>query len=164
MADQLKAPAQPKRIWRIVLVVSLALNLAVAGVVGGTLISGRAGDGPPRSFDLGISPIARALSPEERREVTSSLRRDRVMRGADLRGRADAIVTALKAEPYDPDVMRGLLQEQAAQVATVQGKAQDAFLDAITQMTPERRADFADQLENELSKERPRRGPRQSGG
>ena len=41
MADLVQT--RPSRIWRIVLVVSLALNLAVAGMIGGALVSGRFG-------------------------------------------------------------------------------------------------------------------------
>ena len=164
MVDQPQTAGKSGRLGRIILVCSLALNLAVLGVIGGALFTGRAGDGPPRSFDLGISPVARALAPQERREVGRSLRRDRVMRDLDLRGRSDAMVDALRADPYDPAVFRALLQERSAQLARVQDKAQDAFLDVINAMTPERRAAFADQLLQEMSKDRPRRAAPQSGG
>ena len=166
MADQSQIPARPRRLWRVVLVLSLALNLAVTGVVGGAIFSGRVGEGAPRSFDLGVSPLARALSPAERRDVGRSLRRDRVMRDIDLRGGAAGIVNTVRATPFDADALRAVLQEQAAQIATVQTKAQDAFVEAIANMTPDRRDAFADRLAEELSKERPRRGQRatSSGG
>jgi uncharacterized membrane protein len=163
MADHEKTAKRPGRLWRIILVCSLALNLAVAGVVVGAMASGRLGDGPPRSFDLGIGPIARALSQQERREVGRSLRQDRVLRDVDLRGRASGMVDALKADPFAPEALRVLLDAQNAQMANVQGRAQDALLDTITAMTPARRQEFADQLQQELSKAR-RRPPRSSGG
>ena len=156
MDDQQKISARPKRIWQIVLVCSLALNFAVAGVVVGSFASGRLGEGPPRSFDLGLGPISRALAPQERREVGRSLRRDSVMRDFDLRGRVSGMVRALKADPFEPESLRAYLTEQNAQMAAVTSKAQDALLVTIGQMTPERRAEFADQLLQELSKVRSR--------
>ena len=157
------ATSRPSRLWRIILVISLALNLAVAGVVVGSMVSGRTGDGPPRSFDLGIGPIARALSPQERRDVGRSLRQDRVLRDVDLRARGTGMVDALKAEPFAPADLRVFLEEQNVQMGNVQSKAQDALLRTIAEMTPERRQEFADQLAQELSKSRPRQR-RSSGG
>jgi len=164
MAEKGQKGIRTGGLLRVVLVCSLALNLAVIGAVVGALVSGRMGEGPPRSIDLGVGPVARALTPEERREVVRGLRQDRVMRDLDLRGRIDGMLAVLKADPYDPDLFRALMQERAAQVTAVQAKAQDAFLETIAQMTPERRAAFADALALEMSKERPRRGPQGSGG
>ena len=163
MVDQEKSGTGPSRMWRIVLVCSLALNLAVVGVVAGSLVSGRLGDGPPRSFDLGLGPISRALAPPERRDVGRSLRQDRMMRNFDVRGRLGGMVDALKAEPFDPETLRVYWSEQNAQMAAVQIKVQDALLETISQMTPERRAEFADQMVQELSKVRSR-PPNPSGG
>ena len=157
MVDQKIEKARPSRLWRTVLALSLALNLAVVGVVVGSALSGRFGDGPPRSFDLGIGPVSRALEPEERREIGRNLRREGGMRSSDLRGRSDGIVAALKAEPYDPDALRTLMEAQATNLMDFQARAQAATLDQINAMTPERRRAFADQLAEELSRLKPRR-------
>ena len=66
------------------------------------------------------------------------------------------MVRALKADPFEPESLRAYLTEQNAQMAAVTSKAQDALLVTIGQMTPERRAEFADQLLQELSKVRSR--------
>ena len=163
MVDQQSTSGMPRPLWRIVLVCSLALNLAIAGVIGGSLISGRFGDGPPRSFDLGLGPVSRALTQDERRDIGRIMRRDRSLRDIDLRGRASDMVQALKAEPFDADVLRSLMAEQSARVADMQSRAQDAFIAAIADMSTERRTEFADQLARELSKVRPPRA-RPSGG
>ncbi len=163
MAEEKRPSARPRRLWRIVLALSLALNLAVAGVVVGAIVSGRAGDGPPRSFDLGIGPIARALQPQERRAIGRSLRQDRSLRGVDFRDRLNRMVAALKAEPFDPDALRVLMDEQAASLAGIQARAQTATLEQIIAMTPERRHAFADRVLEELSRARPPR-ERNSGG
>jgi uncharacterized membrane protein len=145
------------------LVLSLALNLAVAGVVAGTVLSGRAGDGPPRSFDLGIGPVAQALSRQERREVGRMLRRAGVLRDVNPRGRAAEMIEVLQSEPFEVDRLRLLFSEQGADVDRLQSAAQEALLTTIMNMTPERRAAFAAALAEEME-----RGPgrllRPSGG
>lgn len=164
MAETDNAIAKPKRLWRVVLAISLALNLAVVGIIAGSIVSGRFGDGPPRSFDLGLGPMSRALEPKERRDIGRNLRENRVLRDYDLRGRVDGIVAALQAEPFDEAALRALLAEQASRVANVQVKAQDAFVAVVADMTPERRAIFAETLREELSKVRPPRERAPSGG
>lgn len=163
MAEAETPRSRPSRLWRTVLVVSLALNLAVAGVVVGSAASGRLGKGPPRSFDLGLGPMARALDPQERRAIGRSLRQDRALRDLDLRGRVEQVIAVLQAEPFDPQAFRILLEEQAAKVAGLQTQAQDALLEQIIAMTPERRRAFAAHLTEEMARDR-RSGPRNSGG
>lgn len=163
MADDKTPQARPSRLWRIVLVLSLALNLAVIGVVVGSAASGRWGDGPPRSFDLGLGPIARALEPQERRAIGRQLREDRSLRDFDLRDRVNRVVAALQADPFDPAVLRVLLAEQSERITAVQATAQEVVVEQITAMTPERRRAFADKVLEEMSRAR---GPRDrsSGG
>jgi len=160
MAEEQTSIGRPNRLWRTVLVLSLALNLAVVGMVVGTAVSGRLGDGPPRSFDLGLGPVSRALAPQERREIGRNLRRDGGMQNSGLRDRASDIVAALKADPYDPEALQALMDAQAASMMDIQARAQAATLDQISAMTPERRRAFADQLAEELSRIKPRRSNR----
>ena len=163
MVDNKTPSAGPSRLWRIVLVLSLALNLAVVGIVVGSAASGRWGDGPPRSFDLGLGPLSRALAPQERRAIGRRLREDRSLRDFDLRGRLNSVVATLQAEPFDPDALRRSLSEQNQRIASVQATAQEVILEQIIAMTPERRRAFADQLLEEMSRARaPRTRP--SGG
>lgn len=163
MAEDKMPTPRPNRLWRIVLVVSLALNLAVVGVVVGSAMSGRLGKDPPRSFDLGLGPVSRALDKDERREIGRSLRQNAALRDVNLRDRVTDMVAALTAEPFDPDALRGVMDAQAAGMANVQATAQGALVEQIVAMTPERRRAFAAQLTEELSRERPRRN-RSSGG
>ena len=155
MADMSKTG--PSRVWRGVLVLSLAMNLAVVGLVVGAGVSGRFGDRPPRSFDFGLGPVARALEPRERRQIGLALRRDGALRDMDLRGNAAAMIAALRADPFDAGQLQDLMVAQAGQMATLQRNAQAAFLDQITAMSPHRRAAFADRLQEELSRGRDRR-------
>lgn len=156
MADKVTPRAKLSRRMRIVLVLSLALNLAVVGLIVGAGVAGRFGDRPPRSFDFGLGPVARALEQDERRAIGRELRRDGALRGYDMRQGANDMVAALRAEPFVPDALRELMALQAAHVAQLQRSAQDALMDQIAAMTPDRRAAFAEALDQELQRGRTR--------
>lgn len=145
------APA--RRGWRWLLILSLALNLAVFGVVAGAIVAGRT-DGPPRSFDLAIGPVARALEGGDRRAIM----RDLMARG-DLRPRDDAardaetaaLVAAIRADPFDPAAVAAILADMRARGERVVQAAETALVDRIAAMSPERRRAFADRLAHELA-------------
>ncbi|WP_439154779.1 periplasmic heavy metal sensor [Yoonia sp.] len=157
--DNLTRPG-PSRLWRAVLVLSLAFNLAVIGMVLGAGLSGRFGDRPPRSFDFGLGPLARALEPSERRAIGGAMRRDGALRAVDLRGNAQEVIAALRSDPFDPVRLETAMAAQMAQTAMVQRSAQEALLRQITAMSPQRRNVFADRLQQELSHAHDRRDGR----
>lgn len=157
MADQIKSVARPSRIWRVVLIVSLALNLAVLGLVGGAFVSGKFGGDRPGRIDFGLGPVARALTSDDRRAIGRALRQDRALRGYDFRAQMVAVTAALRAEPYDGAMMQSLLEDQAARLGQVQARAQLAVLDRIAAMSPDDRRAFADRLDAELARARPPR-------
>lgn len=158
MDDPVTPSRGSSRLMRIVLVLSLALNLAVVGIVAGVAVSGRLGGPAPRSVDFGLGPVSQALDPAERRAIRQALRREGALRNLDLRARAEAMIAALRADPFDRAALELLLDEQAARIGQLQGAAQEAFLDQIAAMTPERRAAFAERL---MEAFRERRAPRQ---
>lgn len=152
MGDDNLTGRGPSRLWRVVLVLSLALNLAVVGMIAGAGFSGRFGDRPARSFDFGLGPLSRALEPSERRAIGGAMRRDGALRAVDLRGTAQEIIAALRSDPFDPARLETVMAAQMAQTAMVQHSAQEALLLQITAMSPQRRAAFADRLQQELSR------------
>ncbi len=154
MVDQVRAVAQPSRLWRIVLVGSLAVNLAIAGLIVGSAFSGRLGGGPPRTFDLGVGPVVRALDRDERRHIGLALRRDRGLRDLDMRANASEMLALLRSDPFDPEALGAVFAGQNAQLALLQQRAQGLLLARITAMSAERRAVFADRLQEELSRAR----------
>lgn len=153
----------PRKLWRIVLVLSLALNLAIVGIVAGAAVSGRLGKGPPRAFDMGLGPVARALDPAARRAIGAALRDDRDLRGLDMRAQFAAMMIALRRDPFDRDALQDVMIRQSERMMALQGKARDALIDQIDRMTPEERARFADRLENELRRPRRLRESRSGG-
>jgi len=125
MADQ-----QPRKLWRIVLVISLALNLAVVGVVGGFMVRSSGDKGPPRSFDVGLGPIGRALDREDRRAIGAALRN----------------APQLRADPFSEAALVVVLEVPATRVAAVRETAITALTNRIVGMSVADRHALADRL------------------
>lgn len=147
------APPPMRRSLRILLVVSLGLNLAVAGVVGGALLSGR--DRPARfgGFDVTLGPFARALSREDRRAIGDELR-NRPDLGPSARGSRkaalDGFLAALGTDPFDADAVRTTFADQRTRTLNGMEAGQEILLARIVAMTPAARAEFAARLRVEL--------------
>ena len=159
MTDTNTSPPRRRRspLWvRILLSLSLAINLAIAGLVAGLVLRG---DGPLRGGGAGLSyalPYIVALERDERRAVMGAVRGnpdlpDRRARRAQF----DDMLTALRAEPLDREAVRAILSRQAGGVAQVQAVAQEAWLDRVAAMTPVERVAYAARVEEILNK-----GPR----
>ena len=152
-----RPPSQPRpgfsRGLRWLLIVSLALNLLVAGLVVGALARHGGPGGRPRPAELSLGPFARALEPEDRRAVLRSLgdRPDLRPPGREERAAHFAeVVAALRAEPFDQPRAAAALAEQSERVAAVEQAVQEALLARLAAMTPAERAAFADRLLAEL--------------
>ena len=146
MADPFPVSRRTK-VLRIVLALSLALNLAVAGMAAGLLLRGHDGR-PPRDFDMSLGPVARALSPADRAAIRDTLKARRDL-GAPRRDRGSdllALQEALTAEPYDAQALRSALTTPAARAARFQSAAAEALADRIDAMTPEDRQALSERL------------------
>jgi uncharacterized membrane protein len=139
--------------WRIVLAVSLALNLAVAGLVAGAALRNAGlipGFAPPAARDPGLGPFAPALSPEDRMALRRAFAAERAGVISGLRAdRADraALLAALRAEPYDPAAVAALTARMAERQRDRAGIGQRLVEERLAAMTPEARRAFADRLE-----------------
>lgn len=154
-------PAAPR--WmRLALALSLALNLGVAGVVGGSLLhDARKEPRPVPVRDLGFGPFSEALSPEDR----AALRRAFVAEAPDfrdawrqMRGEFGAVLDALRAEPFDPGVLAAVLERQNTRTGEMLSLGQRLIFDRVAAMTPDERLAFADRLEKSMSRKPGRRG------
>lgn len=152
------ATAPLSRGLRILLVVSLALNLLVAGLVAGRLFHGHPGGGHPMAVDLPLGPFARALSPEDRRAIGRDLLGDpalrdmrRSLREADLA----TLAAALRAEPFDRAAAAAVIAAQSQKLRALEDAVEEALLARFAAMTAEERAALADRLMAEM-----RRAPR----
>lgn len=151
--------------WKWVLGLSLALNLLIVGAIGGTIWRFNAKDGGDRRGHIealasGV-PYVRALPRDARRALGRKLRRDR----ADLPQRSERralyqqMIDTLRQEPFDADAASEILATQAETAQTVQARAQSGWLEIVTEMNPEERAEVAERLEEGLKKRRGH-GPR----
>lgn len=143
------AAPRPRRLWRFVLVVSLALNLAVVGLIAGFAFRGGR-DGPPRGIELAMGPIGQALAPADRRAIVGALRKSE-----DLRPRRNGprfvgiseMVSALTSEPYDPAAFAQSLEVAETRQRDVRDAVRTALIDRVAQMSADERAAFAQRLE-----------------
>ena len=159
----MSAPVSPTATGRwvkIALVVSLALNLLVVGLIAGAMIRhdreergerDRARVETPRDFVR--SPFLGALEPDERRAVgrelmaaEGSIRENR----AELRARFERLLEAIRAEPFDRAAVEAVLDEQRAVGARRLEIAEEAVLDRLSAMPPAARAAYADRLDRSL--------------
>ncbi|MQQ08863.1 periplasmic heavy metal sensor [Epibacterium sp. SM1979] len=141
-------PSKGPRWVRILLVISLAVNVAVVGVMAGTAyrIKDRRGghDGPP---SLSVM-VFRAMEPEMRRDLmrrAAGHHKDlRAQRHADR----DALYQALRAEPFDAAAVAAVLEEQAQRQYQVREGLRMVWLEEVSQMSAEERAQLIERLEN----------------
>lgn len=144
---------------KVLLGVSLALNLAIFGLIAGLSVRG----GPLRADATGFGyamPYVMALERADRRALFNALRSasdlpDRRMRRAHF----EDMMAALRHDPFDRGDVEAVLMRQADAVSQVQAKAQAEWLVVVSEMTPEQRAAYADQIE-ELLRKGPRRRER----
>lgn len=155
--------ARMSRGLRILLFTSLALNLAVVGLVAG-LLARAPFDGPPPRPDRVAGALTFALSDAERREIGREVFRSLREEGGPRHSRRDdydRILTALRADPYDGGVVADSLSQQMQRTLRLQAAGQQALLDHLDRMTPADRRAFADRLEEGLKRfdDRDRRRP-----
>lgn len=147
---------------RLLLVASLAVNLIVLGLlVGATVGNKQAGTrGAPTGVagDL-MGAFTHALSREERREIGRGIR-DHMRSQGEGRPRPlqeiEAVLNALRAQPFDPDPLAAFLETQSRQSFERREVSQDLWLQYVSAMSDEERADYADRVVETLSQ---RRGP-----
>jgi uncharacterized membrane protein len=149
------------RWMRVLLVVSLAANLAVVGVVAGWALrhGGHHGHHPTR-LDMAGGPLTRALSDEDRREIGQRMRevwRESGGNRAGFRSSFDALVVDLRAVPFDPDRVAERMREQRQGFAARFEMGQDVLIAHLAAMSDADRAAYADRLEARIREYRARR-------
>jgi hypothetical protein len=145
-----------RQLMALALGVSLAVNLAVAGLFAGTVWRGEGHrrDPPPPSVTSYALPYLRALPKETRRAHFETLRAgpagpalDRAARRAPY----DDMLGVLRSEPFDRDAALAVLARQGTAAVTVQDAAQAVWLEEVTEMDAPARAAYADRLEEVLA-------------
>ncbi len=145
----------PKRRWMpILLIVSLALNLLIVGVVLGTVL--RVKDGGPARGPIGFgAALYHALPKDERKELRGQLSGLRTEGSFNRKKDFEELVQTLQSVPFDPTAVEVLLDQQAAATAELHSVLHDRWLQHVTEMSDEERATYAERLEKVVQ-----RGPR----
>ncbi len=146
-------PAVSRRGVRWALIVSLAVNLGVAGMALGAFLH----DGPGRRgdmiHDLGFGPFDQALRPQDRDALKAAMG----AKAGDLRAsRAEvaqdavAIVAALRLQPFDPSALDAALTGQQSHLSARMKLGGAALRDFLTGLSQQDRLDFADRMERHM--------------
>lgn len=140
--------AKHGRWMRLALIVSVALNLAVAGVVAGALWHGGPPMRPPR--DMGFGPFGEALSEADRR----ALRRAFHEKGPDMRAERQAmrddmatLAAALRAEPLDPAALEAAFDGMSARMRGMLSLGETLIYEHAVALSPAERSALADRLD-----------------
>ena len=140
---------------RIVLISSLAINLLIAGAVGGAILRH---DGPIKrradlapAADAGIAPFARAMDRDQRGALGQDIarrNRDLSSNRGDLRRIVGSILETLRTEPFDTDALRQNFTQAQSFLNARQHIGVEALIGQINQMSDEERVKYADRLEH----------------
>lgn len=149
-------------LWvKIALAMSLALNLAIIGLVAGFVLRG--GPSGARLPAMGYAmPYVLALPKQMRRDVFDAVRGDDTL--PDRRARRAVygeMISALRATPYDESAVRAILARQADGASRVQAAAQSAWLEALAGMSDAERAAYTENMQEALERRGPGRKERQ---
>ena len=138
---------------KVALAVSLALNLATAGVIVGSFF--RSGGPGPRSgaapeISAFGAPYMRALTKTERRDIARHVRSSLGTDLPDRRARRAMfreVLASLRAEPFDEGRLVAATARQADTAVAVQRAARQAWVEKVSKMSPEERSRYADAVE-----------------
>jgi uncharacterized membrane protein len=133
------------------LIASVAINLAVAGLVLGAWLSDRPRMGMPR--DISFGPFSEALSEQDRRALRKGLM-DRAgeFRSSREAARAEfaALLATLRADPFDPAAMKAALTAIETRNAERLQLGRNLIETRLVEMSVDERLAFADRLERGL--------------
>lgn len=164
MTDLPPTPSSGRRSprWvKIALAVSLALNLAVAGIVAGIALRGDEGRPRPMAVrDLSFGPFTDALTRDQRRAMLRSFAEDgpglRETR-AQMRSDFNAVLDSLRATPFDPAAFRTAMDGQSARIAARAEAGRNAFVSLVLEMSDADRAAFVARLEDSVKRREEKR-------
>lgn len=146
-----------KRLMRLALGLSLALNVMILGALGGAMWRhggpGPRGDGDLPGLRSYASPYVQALPPEARRDLHEKMRASSKAHHLDRSARRalyEEMLSALRADPFEPDGAAAVLAAQGEAAAGVQSVAHGAWLAEVSAMDAAARKAYADKLQERL--------------
>ncbi|OUD09097.1 hypothetical protein BVC71_10325 [Marivivens niveibacter] len=148
MAETKKSSMRPA--LRVLLVVSLALNLLVAGVLVGGISKGRQFS-PKGNFDISVGPFSRAFEEEDRRAIRDDLRARMAEFATPQEQSASmqTLIAAMRADPFVEDAVTEQFETQRENAAEAMRIGQEVVLNRLREMSVEEREEFTDRLMRE---------------
>ena len=143
---------------KIVLAISLTLNLIVIGLAGGAAIKGRElrdGRPDPNSMSIMTRALPMRYQANVRREIRDRFDEVRASRET-MRGLRQELATALTAEPFDMAVIEDIFSRQHNILMGLAGAGQDIVIEQIQTMDADDRASYAENLLRDYSPRPPR--------
>lgn len=151
-----KAPSTGRGL-KIALAISVALNLAVAGLVAGVALHGPPGGRADMVREMGFGPFEGALSDADR-DALRKVVRDRFgdIRAARRQMQADneALLAALRADPFVAEALTAAMNAQAGHLAERLQFGSDVLRDHLLSLSDEERRAFAERLEERMQRGR----------
>lgn len=143
---------------RWLLVISLALNLAVLGMMASWWFNWGKHHRhmPPRIEQVG-GPLTRALDRDDRRAIGRAIRqvyREKGEGRAAQKARMEALIADLRADPFDREAVAAHMEAQRETLRERLSTGQALLLDRFVEMDASERAAYADRLEEELQRRR----------
>ena len=155
MTDAPKKTSKMSRGWRFVLIASLGLNLAVAGVFAGAALR----HGGPDRGGSNNDPLVRALDEDARREIGREIRKFRKS-GKGMRAKLNAsfveVLDILRADTFDAEAMRTALENKSAVLLEARGVGETALIAHLSSLSAADRQKFAERLEETLKRKKRR--------
>jgi uncharacterized membrane protein len=135
---------------RILLAVSLALNLLVVGVVIGGVLTHDPRPPKPAGASISIGPLSHAFSKEDREALRHALE-EQGPSMRDLRSALEAdtarLVTILRTEPWDAQAASAVLADMRGRFEQRGALGERLILERVGAMTAQERLDVAERLE-----------------
>lgn len=163
---QITQKTRRRRRLRWALIASLAVNLVFLGLFAGAAY--RFAGGPGASHHGGRGPDARnyatayvrALPEDRRRALFEQMRSgtQEMPSRAARRALYQQVLSALRAEPFDPAAVQNVLRAQGAMAFRFQTASEGAWLAQVESMSAAERAAYADEVEELLNRRPGKRG------
>lgn len=139
---------------KIMLGVSLALNLAVVGLIAGAVLRGGP-KGPPPSSRSYAAPYIRALPHADRRAIFHGIRKSDIGRKTNHAARRalyEQMLVVLRAEELDASTILAVLAQQKAGSQDIQDAVQTGWITLLSDMGLAERRAYADAVEVEMKR------------
>lgn len=145
-------------VWlKLLLLASLAVNLALIGALAGAVFGAAAGEDD--RADRRLPFLLRILPEEKHDEARALLAAEPAVRPEGEAVRAEA-VAAIRADPFDPERLTAVFARWNEQTVERRSRTQAQIVEIASRMTPEERERMAVRLEGMIERWRARRAAR----